>query len=431
MIQRYTRPTMTNIWSDQNRYETWLKVELAACRAMESHGLIPAGTAQQIEPSARINSNRIAEIEERVRHDVIAFLTHIEEQVGEPARWLHLGMTSSDVLDTAFALQLQQVGHILKEDLRELQRVLKHRADEFKYLPMVGRTHGMHAEPITVGMVFAGYYAEMRRQQERLDRALNNLCTGKMSGAVGIYGNIPPEVESLALKELGLSPEPCATQVIPRDRHAELFNTLALLASSLERMAIQVRNWQRSEVAEAGEPFGRGQKGSSAMPHKRNPILAENLCGLARLVRSHAQAALENIPLWHERDISHSSVERVIAPDATCLIDFMLHRMTELMEGLVIYPNQIKANLDRSGGLIFSESVLLALIHRGMPRQKAYEVVQRQAMAALEGKGSFSSLLAADPAVSERMNSNELQACFNLEHHVRHIEVIYQRVFSE
>ena len=430
MIDRYTRQEMRDLWSNKARFETWLKVELAVCQAMEEEGLVPAGIAAQVRQSIVLDPERMLQIEERVKHDVIAFLAHLEEQAGEPVRWLHLGMTSSDVLDTAFALQLRQAGQLIMADVDHLCHALHRRAHELKDMPMVGRTHGIHAEPTSVGLVFAGYYAEMGRHRDRLAAAIQSISAGKIAGAVGVYGNVSPQVEGAALESLGLYPEPCATQVVQRDRHAEYFSVLALIASSVERMALQVRHWQRTEVGEASEPFGRGQKGSSAMPHKRSPILCENICGLARLVRSYATAALENIPLWHERDISHSSVERVIAPDATCLVDFMLHRMTSVMEELTVYPDRIARNLQLSGGLIFSESVMLGLVRKGMARQKAYEVVQRNAMAAIDSEKDFAQLLAADAEVTARLTSEDLQSCFNLQHHLRHVDVIFARVFA-
>jgi adenylosuccinate lyase len=361
---------------------------------------------------------------------VIAFLAHLEAQAPQEVRWLHLGMTSSDVLDTAFALQLRRAGQLIVADLEQLRATFRKRALELKDLPMVGRTHGIHAEPTSVGLVFASFYAEATRNLERLRRTLDGVAVGKLSGAVGVYGNLPPGVEAAALKRLGLRTEPCATQVVPRDRHADLFTALALVASAVERVALQVRHWQRTEVGEAREPFGGGQKGSSAMPHKRNPILSENLCGLSRLVRSCVVPALENIPLWHERDISHSSVERVIAPDATILTDFMLHRLTGLVDGLVVDRERLQHNLERSGGLVFSEGVLLALVRKGLPRQRAYELVQRSALAAADGRGEFAALLAADPEVGGLLPGDELQRCFDLSHHLQHVDAIFSRVFE-
>ena len=334
MIDRYTRTDMRVLWSDQNRYETWLEVELAVCRAMEDVGSVPKGTADKVRLNSSIDPERIVEIEREVRHDVIAFLTHIEEQAGPPARWLHLGLTSSDVLDTAFALQLKQAGAILLGRLDRLAEVLEAQAKESKDYAMVGRTHGIFAEPTSAGLVFAGFYAEIKRARGRLSNATETIRYGKIAGTVGNYGNVSPEIEAAALAELDLHVEPVATQIVPRDRHAEFFCALGQTAASLERIATQVRHWQRSEVGEAFEPFGRDQKGSSAMPHKRNPILSENVCGLARIIRSHVAAALENVALWHERDISHSSVERVIAPDATGLLDLCCTALQKLSKGL-------------------------------------------------------------------------------------------------
>jgi len=431
MIERYARGEMVAVWSDAARYETWLAVELAACEAMEVEGHVPPGTAAAIRGVVRLDPPRILEIEQRTRHDVIAFLTHIEEQAGEHARWLHLGMTSSDVLDTALALQIQRAGRILLEDMDQLLAALSRRAHELREVPMVGRTHGIHAEPTSAGLVFAGLYAEMRRNRERLVRALQRNTTGKLAGAVGVYGNLSPDVERAALAAVGLRPEPCATQVVPRDRHAELMGALGLLAAGVERVALQVRHWQRTEVAEAREAFGGGQKGSSAMPHKRNPILSENLCGLSRLVRGFVTPALENVPLWHERDISHSSVERVMLPDATMLTDFMLHRLGGLVDGLVVDRERMAHNLEASAGLIFSEAVMLALVRAGMQRQRAYEAVQRSALATLDGKGGFARLLGADPDVAGRLGPEALGRCFDLKHHLRHVDHIFARVFCE
>jgi adenylosuccinate lyase len=431
MIDRYTRPEMQELWSDRARYEAWLQVELAACEAMEAQQLVPAGTATAIRGSVSIDPARILEIEQRTRHDVIAFLTHLEEQAGDVVRWLHLGLTSSDVLDTALALQLARAGGLILAALDQLLTVLERRAREHQNLPMIGRSHGIHAEPTSLGLVFAGFYAELRRDKRRLRRALDATAVGKIAGAVGVYGNLPPEVEAHALSALGLRPETCATQVVARDRHAELFGALALTAAGLERIALQVRHWQRTEVGEAREPFGGGQKGSSAMPHKRNPILSENLCGLSRLVRAYADTALENVPLWHERDISHSSVERVIGPDATGLVHFMLVRLTRMLDGLVVDEDRVAENLGRTQGLVFSESVMLALVRTGLHRQRAYELVQRQALAALDEGVPFLDKLAADPEVTGPLAAGELEACFDLAHHLRHVETIFDRVFNK
>jgi adenylosuccinate lyase len=430
MIERYTREEMAALWSDHARYETWLEVELAACEAMEHKGSVPAGTAAAVRGAVTVDAARILEIEQRTRHDVIAFLTHLEQQAGASVRWLHLGMTSSDVLDTAHALQIQRAGALLRQDIEGLLGALERRARELRHLPMVGRTHGIHAEPTSVGLVFAGFHAEMQRNRARLDVALRGCAFGKLAGAVGVYGNLSPEVEARALETLGLAPELCATQVVPRDRHAELFAALSILAASVERVAVQIRHWQRTEVGEAREPFGGGQKGSSAMPHKRNPILSENLCGLSRLVRSSLTPALENVALWHERDISHSSVERVITPDAFILCDFMLHRLTRMIDGLVVNEDAVARNLAASGGLVFSEAVMLALVRKGLERQRAYELVQRCALAAVDGEGSFMDLLLADDGVREHLSADEVAGCFDLSHHLRHVDLIFNRVFA-
>ncbi|MBW2732149.1 MAG: adenylosuccinate lyase [Deltaproteobacteria bacterium] len=430
MIERYSRKEMVEIWSDRTRYESWLEVELAVCRAMEGD-LVPVGTADRIRLEASIDPARIAEIETETRHDVIAFLSHIEEQAGGPARWLHLGLTSSDVLDTAFALQLKRAGELILDGVEVLLCTLAARAQETKTLAMVGRTHGIHAEPTTVGLVFGGYYAELRRHTTRLAVAVRDIARGKIAGAVGTYANVGPEVEKIALSSLGLEPETCATQIVPRDRHAHYFSVLAGIAGTIEKMSVQVRHWQRTEVGEARESFGKGQKGSSAMPHKRNPILSENLTGLARLVRSYASAALENVALWHERDISHSSVERVIAPDATTLVHFMLARMESVMAGLVLDEARIATNLQHTGGLIFSQRVMLDLVRKGLARQRAYELVQRNAMAAQDDHKTFADLLAADSDVRKVLSPEEIDACFDLRIHLQHVGLIFERIFED
>jgi adenylosuccinate lyase len=431
VIARYSRPEMAAIWTDARRYDLWLEVELAACEAMEEADLVPAGTAAALRPRVRLDPARIAELEAGTRHDVIAFLTHVEELGGEPARWLHLGMTSSDVLDSAFALQLRAAADLLLAGVTRLGEALGRRAREHRRTPMIGRTHGMHAEPTTAGLVFAGLAAEIGRHRERLVRAREAIAVGKIAGAVGVYGALSPEIEARALLRLGLVPERVATQVVARDRHAELFSALALCASGVERLALQIRHWQRTEVGEAEELFAAGQKGSSAMPHKRNPVASENLCGMARLVRGYAAAALENVALWHERDISHSSVERIAAPDATGLLDFMLARAAGLVERLVVYPARMRVNLDRSGDLVYSEAVLLALIKKGLPRQRAYEHVQKHAMAQLGGGPRLRDGLAADPEVAALVPPGELGRLFDLDHHLRHVDAIFARAIGE
>jgi len=433
MIDRYSRKELRQLWSDQRRYDVWLDVELAACSAMEREGSVPAGTAARVRDKAagKLNPARILEIEERTRHDVIAFLTHVEELAGADARWLHLGMTSSDVLDSSLGILLGAATDEILGGLELLMAALKKRANEHRHTAMIGRSHGIHAEPVTLGIVFAGFYAEARRNRRRLVAARKNIAVGKIAGAVGTYANVSPTVEKEALAALGLRPETVATQIVQRDRHAELFDALALVGASVEKLAIQIRHWQRTEVGEAEEAFGKGQKGSSAMPHKKNPILSENLTGLARMLRGYAVPALENVALWHERDISHSSVERMIAPDATSLADFMLRRAATLVDGLVVHAPRMQKNLQLTGGLIFSEGVMLSLVRTGLPRQTAYEIVQRSALRARDEGGDFKSLLAADPEVSGRLPAGALDAAFNLEHHLRHADRIIDRALTD
>jgi adenylosuccinate lyase len=424
---------MSQLWSDAHRFATWLEVELAATSAMEHLGQVPKGTAQAVRDRAagKLDSERILAIEQTTRHDVIAFLTHVEELAGEPARWLHLGMTSSDVLDSAMAINASEALGLILTGTRALQKACAARAKEHRKTPMIGRSHGIHAEPTTAGLTFARWYAELGRAEARLCAAQERIAVGKIAGAVGTYANVSPDVESRALAQLGLVPETVATQVVGRDRHAEVLSALALLGCAIEQIALGIRHWQRTEVGEAEEPFGKGQKGSSAMPHKKNPILSENLTGLARLLRAYAGAGLEDVALWHERDISHSSVERVALPDATILCDFMLSRATGLVSGLVLHPERMQANLDRTGGLFFSEAVMLCLVKAGLPRQRAYEIVQRSALSAHEGKGGFQDLLARDPEVMSRISLAELQAAFDLQHHLRHVEVIFDRTLGK
>jgi adenylosuccinate lyase len=424
---------MASHWSDAHRYDTWLEVELAACAAMEDEGSVPRGTAEAVRAKAqgKLDPARIDEIERVTRHDVIAFLTHVEELAGEPARWLHLGMTSSDVLDCSLATLTRDALSTIEAGIDKLRAACHARALEHQRTPMIGRSHGIHAEPTTLGLTFARWRAELGRAKERINRAKKAISVGKIAGAVGTYANVSPQVEARALSILGLRPETVATQVVGRDRHAEVLSALALLGAAVEQIALNVRHWQRTEVAEAEEPFAKGQKGSSAMPHKKNPIVSENLTGLARLLRAYAGAGLEDVALWHERDISHSSVERVAIPDATTLADFMTARATNLVEGLVIHPERMLANLARSGGLIFSETVMLRLVASGLPRQKAYEMVQRSALAAHEGKGRFRDLLAADPEVTGRLSPGDLDSAFDLEHLLRHVEFILRRALGE
>jgi len=409
---------------------------------MEGKGTVPAGTAKTVRERAagKLDPAKILEIEATTRHDVIAFLTHVEQLAGEPARWLHLGMTSSDVLDTCLAIQTGRALEKIVQGVMGLAAALAEKAREHAKTPMMGRSHGIHAEPITAGLVFARWHAEVVRASSRLIRARHAIAVGKIAGAVGVYGNLDPAIEREALGKLGLEPETVATQIVQRDRHAEVLSAIALLGTAIEQIALGVRHWQRTEVGEAEEGFGKGQKGSSAMPHKKNPILSENLTGLARLLRSYAQAGMEDVALWHERDISHSSVERVAMPDATILADFMTARATGLVKGLVVHERRMKANLDRSGGLYFSEAVLLALVKTGLPRQEAYVFVQKAALAAVAEAasmghvgalpGRFRELLGQDPDVTTRLDAKTLDACFDLDHHLRHVPEILERALG-
>ena len=428
MIPRYTPKDFAELWSDKTRYETWLDVELAACEALESAGHVPRGTAAAIRAKNLVlDPAAIDRIEQKTRHDVIAFLTHVEELAGDPARWLHRGMTSSDVLDTSLACLLVRATDLLLARTDTLAEKLAQRAREHARTPMIGRSHGIHAEPTTFGVALAGHLAEIRRGRARLARAREEIAVGKIAGAVGTYAHLSPEIEAEALGKLGLGAETVSTQVVARDRHAAFFSALALLAAGIERLATNVRHWQRTEVGEAEERFSAGQKGSSAMPHKRNPVLSENLCGLARVVRAAVTPALENVALWHERDISHSSLERMLAPDATATLGFMLERAAGLVEGLVVYPERLDQNLARTGGLFFSEAVMLALVEKGLARQAAYEMVQRSAMRAFRGEGEFRALLGADSDIASRLTPSELDGCFDLEHALRYAEALVER----
>jgi adenylosuccinate lyase len=422
---------MGRIWEQENRYRQWLNVELAVVAAMSQLGQIPSQAAQEIADKAAFDVDRIDEIEREVHHDVIAFLTSVAEHVGDSARYIHLGLTSSDILDTSLALLLREAADILLDDIQVLLEVLKRRAFEHRDTVMIGRSHGIHAEPVTFGLKLALWYAEMDRNRQRLRRAQQIISVGKISGSVGTYANVDPEVEQLACVQLGLKPAPISTQIIQRDRHAEYFSTLAIVASSIEKIAIEIRHLQRTEVLEAEEYFAKEQKGSSSMPHKRNPIGSENLSGLARLVRSNAMAAMENIPLWHERDISHSSVERVIAPDSTILLDYMLHRLTGLLDKLVVYEDRMKANLESTGGLFFSQLVLLALTEGGLDRDEAYRLIQRNAMAVWNEDCNFKDQLAADPEVMEHLSKGELEKLFDLNYFLKHVDTIFSQVFGE
>lgn len=430
MIDRYTRPEMARIWSDQNYFQKWLEVEILAAEALSRLGKVPRSAIARIRKKARFDLDRIREIEKEVRHEMIAFLSCLAESLGDDARFIHLGMTSSDVMDTALALQLKEASALLIEDVRQLLKVLKKQSFEFKKTPMIGRTHGVHAEPITFGLKLALWYEEMKRNLARLERAADEVSVGKISGAVGTFAQLSPKVEAYVCKKSGLKPALISNQIIQRDRHGFYFATLAVMASSLEKFAVEIRHLQRTEVREAEEPFTEGQKGSSAMPHKRNPILSENVSGLARLVRSYAMAALENIPLWHERDISHSSVERVIAPDATTLIDFMLRRMTYILEHLCVYPENMRRNLERSGGAVFSEGVLLRLVDKGLSRDDAYRLVQRHALRVGKNGGDLKQELLQDPRLRSYLSSKEIDEIWDLKHYLKNVEHIFHRVFD-
>ena len=422
---------MRELWSDQSRCESWLAVELAVCEALAARNRIPADDMRVIRDKAAFDLERIDEIERTVGHDVIAFVTCVAEKIGPAGRHVHYGLTSSDVVDTAQAWRTVQACDVLLETLDTMIQTLRAQGLAHRSTVMVGRTHGIHAEPYTLGLKFAGWYCEAKRNGERLTAAREGIRYGKISGAVGTYAHLDPEIEADVLERLGLQVEPVATQVIPRDRYAVLFSVLGVLASSLDRIATEIRHLQRSDVREVEEPFRKGQKGSSAMPHKRNPIKCENVSGLARVVRAHVQAALENVALWHERDISHSSVERVILPDATTLCDFMLHRMTRILADLHVYPERMKQNMQITRGLIFSQKVLLALTEAGLSRDAAYEIVQRNAMETWAGTGQFRDVLERDPAVREVLDDAALDGCFDVEGLLTNVQVIFDRVFAE
>ncbi|HEY4485378.1 MAG TPA: adenylosuccinate lyase [Nitrospiria bacterium] len=430
MIDRYSLPKMKAVWDPRRRLETWLKIELFACEALARNGEIPRESLAVIRRKAKINIKRMDELEGVLKHDVIAFLTMISEQVGTDARYIHMGLTSSDILDTALAMLMRDAADLILEDLDRLMAVLKRRAHEFKRTVMVGRSHGIHGEPVTFGLKLALWYAEAGRNRARIEEARETIGYGKLSGAMGTFAHLPPSIEEEVCGKCGLKPVPVSNQVIQRDRHAHYMNALALVASGIDKIAVEIRHLQRTEVREVEEYFSQGQKGSSAMPHKRNPIGSENLSGLSRIVRANAQAAMENVALWHERDISHSSVERVIIPDSTILIDYMLHRLTDILDRLLVYPDTMMANLERTGGLIYSQRIMLELVRRGAPREKAYEEVQRHAMAAWRGEGRFMDLIRSDRMIGRYLKPQELTDCFEPEYYLRHIEAIYQRVFD-
>ncbi len=431
MIRRYTHADMGAIWSEQRRYETWLEVELAAADAMADAGLVPADAARELRAKARFDVARIEEIEQVTQHDVIAFTTAVAEHVGPAARWLHFGLTSSDVVDTAQAIQMREATDLLVKGVATLMDAVRTRAEEHRHTPMIGRTHGVHAEPMTFGLKLALWYAELQRAVDRLLRARDTIAVGKVSGAVGTFAHLDPSIEASVCERLGLQPAPVSSQVIQRDRHAELMTTLAITAASLEKFALEIRGLQKTEIGEVEEPFAKGQKGSSAMPHKRNPIGCEQITGLARLVRANAVAALENVALWHERDISHSSVERVILPDSFIALDHMLRRLTRIVRGMVVYPQRMMENLNRSRGVVFSGTVLLELARRGISREQAYEWVQRNAMRSFHEQTDFKALLLEDPDLPQVLTRAEIEKAFDLQEQLRNVDAIFARVFGK
>jgi adenylosuccinate lyase len=430
MIPRYSRPEMARLWSDENRFATWLEVEIAATEVLVERGTVPEEALAAIKAKARFDVARIEEIEREVQHDVIAFVSCVAESVGPEGRWLHYGLTSSDVVDTALAILMRDACDLLRADLLDLMEAVRERAFRHRHAPMIGRTHGVHAEPMTFGLKMALWHAELQRQRERLDRARANIAHGKLSGAVGTFSHLPPEVEEAVCARLGLLPAPASSQVLQRDRHAEVMATLALLAASLEKFATEIRALQKTEVREVEEPFGSGQKGSSAMPHKRNPVGCEQVVGLARLVRANALASMENVALWHERDISHSSVERVIVPDSFLALDHMLARFTRIVKGMTVDEARMRRNLDLGQGLVFSGRLLLELTARGMRREDAYRVVQSHAMEAWKSEGDFRQRVRADPEVRKVLSEAEVEGVFRLERYLTHVDAVFDRVFG-
>ncbi len=431
MIERYSRKEMADIWSLENQFQAWLEVELAACNAWSKLGKIPKSDVKNLYENASFNVDRIKEIEKQTRHDVVAFTRSVSESLGEEKKWVHYGLTSTDVVDTANGYRLKQANEILRKDLQHIIEVLAEKAKKHKFTVMMGRTHGVHAEPTTFGLKCALWYAEMKRNMERFEKAAKAVEFGKMSGSVGTFANIPPEVEESVCEELGLSPAPISTQTLQRDRHADYISTLALIGSTMEKIAVEIRHLQRSEVREAEEFFHEGQKGSSSMPHKRNPVSSENISGCSRVLRGYMMSAYENIPLWHERDISHSSVERIILPDATILLDYMLNRFSGVIEKLTIYEDNMHENIYTTYGLTFSQRVLHMLIDKGMSREKAYDTVQPLAMKAWNEKTMFRDLVEADEIVQENLTDEDIEEAFNLDHHTRNVERIFKRVGLE
>lgn len=431
MIDRYSLPEMQKVWEQENKYSKWLAIEILACEALAELGEIPKEAVKVIKEKASFDSNRVNEIENEVKHDVIAFLTAVSENIGEEAKYMHKGLTSSDVLDTGLSLQLIDAADIILDDLIKLKGILKDKAFLYKDTVMMGRSHGIHAEPITFGLKMALWYEDIKRNITRLERAKEAISYGKLSGAVGTFANISPFVEEYVCSKLGLKPDPVSTQIIQRDRHAEFMCTLSLIAGTLEKFAVEIRHLQRTEVLEAEEPFTSGQKGSSAMPHKRNPVGSENITGLSRIIRSNSIAAMENIALWHERDISHSSVERVILPDSTILLDYMLNRFINIIENLVVYPDNMQRNLNLTGGLIYSQRVLLELVGKVPDRDRAYRLVQRNAMESWKSGEDFQKLLMKDPDVNSILNDEEIKRCFDISYHLKNVGYIFKRVFEK
>ncbi|MAX18194.1 MAG: adenylosuccinate lyase [Nitrospina sp.] len=431
MIPRYSLPEMSSIWEPENKFKIWLKVEILACEALAKKGEIPKSALKDIQTKSQFNVERIDEIEREVKHDVIAFLTCVAEHVGESARYMHMGMTSSDVLDTALAVQMKQSATLILKELSAFKVILEKQAKKYKFTPTIGRSHGIHAEPLTFGLKIANWYEEVKRNIDRLKRARQTIAYGQISGAVGTFACIDPDVEEYVCVKLGLKPAPVSSQVIQRDRHAEFFSVLAIIAGTIDKIAIEIRHLQRTEVLEAEEFFSKGQKGSSAMPHKRNPIISEQMSGLARIVRANAFAAMENIPLWHERDISHSSVERVIGPDSTILIHYMLRKMTKMMDGLMVYPDNMMRNLEKTGGLIYSQSVLLALVRKGITREEAYKLVQKNAMQSWTKGKDFLALLKKDKEIVKLLSVAEINKTFKLTTQYKNIDRIFNRVFKK
>ena len=430
MIERYTTPRMKFLWSDQNKFQKWLDIEVLACEGMANLGIIPKSAASKIKKKAKFDLKRIEKIEEKTKHDVVAFLTNVAENVGEESKYIHFGMTSSDILDTTLSLLMREAAQVILRDLHQLSKSMRKRAFEFKHQPMIGRTHGVHAEPVTLGLKFALWFAELQRHVQRLEKAIEVISVGKVSGAVGTFSNLHPKVEEYVCRKLKLKPAPISSQIIQRDRHGEFLCTLALIASSTEKFATEIRSLQRTEILELEEGFAKGQKGSSAMPHKRNPVTCERLCGLARLVRTNAQASLENVTLWHERDISHSSVERVIVPDSTIMVDYMLIQLNRIIRNLLVYPENMRANLNRTKGMIFSGRLLLQLSRKTRSKEEAYAIVQDNAMKAWKAGKDFKNLILEDERARKYLSQQEIEECFDLNFYLRNVDYIFKRVFK-